>query len=76
MQTKEAGWENVRSQVKTLRQEIAKEIVGQDEIVVWQRDVIGTNVAGRANRRWAETLTWERHAGQQYQSYQEILGQV
>src|SRR5512135_66358 len=29
--------------------------VGQDEIVVWQRDVIGTNVAGRANRRWAET---------------------
>ncbi len=33
MQTKEAGWENVRSQVKTLRQEIAKEIVGQDEIV-------------------------------------------
>jgi lipoprotein-anchoring transpeptidase ErfK/SrfK len=29
--------------------------VGQDEIVVWQRDVIGSNVAGRANRRWAET---------------------
>ncbi len=29
--------------------------VSQDEIVVWQRDVVGTNVAGRANRRWAET---------------------
>lgn len=29
--------------------------VSQDEVVVWQRDVIGSNVSGRANRRWAET---------------------
>lgn len=29
--------------------------VNQDEVVVWQRDVIGSNVAGRTNRRWAET---------------------
>jgi len=28
---------------------------GQDEVVVWLRDVIGTNVAGRTNRRWAQT---------------------
>ncbi len=29
--------------------------VGQDEVVVWQRDVVGTSVSGRTNRRWAET---------------------
>ncbi len=29
--------------------------VGQDEVVVWQRDVVGTNVMGRTNRRWVET---------------------
>lgn len=29
--------------------------VGQDEIVVWQRSVVGTDVAGRNNRTWAET---------------------
>ncbi len=29
--------------------------VGQDEVVVWQRTVVGSNVAGRSNRRWAET---------------------
>ena len=29
--------------------------VGQDEVVVWLRDVVGTNVAGRSNRRWAQT---------------------
>lgn len=29
--------------------------VAQDEVVAWQRTVIGSNVAGRANRRWAET---------------------
>jgi lipoprotein-anchoring transpeptidase ErfK/SrfK len=29
--------------------------VGQDEIVVWLRDVIGTNVAGRTNVRWVQT---------------------
>jgi MoxR-like ATPase len=33
MQINEAVWEKVRSHVKTLRDEIAKEIVGQDEIV-------------------------------------------
>ncbi len=29
--------------------------VGQDEIVVWQREVVGTSVSGRTNRRWVET---------------------
>ena len=29
--------------------------VPQDEIVVWQREVIGSNVSGRTNRRWAQT---------------------
>ncbi|MGZ6316223.1 MAG: L,D-transpeptidase [Anaerolineales bacterium] len=29
--------------------------VVQDEVVVWQREVIGTNVSGRANTRWVET---------------------
>ena len=29
--------------------------VGQDEVVVWLRDVIGTNVSGRSNMRWAQT---------------------
>ncbi len=29
--------------------------VAQDEVVVWERDVIGSNVAGRSNRRWAQT---------------------
>ncbi len=29
--------------------------VAQDEVVVWQRDVIGSNVSGRANRLWAQT---------------------
>ena len=29
--------------------------VAQDEVVVWQREVIGTNVAGRLNRRWVQT---------------------
>jgi hypothetical protein len=29
--------------------------VAQDEVVVWQREVIGTNVAGRSNQRWVET---------------------
>jgi hypothetical protein len=29
--------------------------VPQDEVVVWQREVIGTNVAGRVNRRWVQT---------------------
>jgi len=27
----------------------------QDEIVVWSREVVGTNVAGRTNRRWVQT---------------------
>ncbi len=27
----------------------------QDEIVAWQREVIGTNVMGRTNTRWVET---------------------
>jgi len=29
--------------------------VAQDEVVTWLRDVVGTSVAGRANRRWAQT---------------------
>ncbi|MFH1185542.1 MAG: L,D-transpeptidase [Chloroflexota bacterium] len=29
--------------------------VAQDEVVVWHREVIGTNVAGRLNRRWVQT---------------------
>ncbi len=29
--------------------------VVQDEVLVWLRDVIGTNVAGRSNKRWAQT---------------------
>jgi len=29
--------------------------VGQDEVVVWQREVVGTNVAGRTNTRWVQT---------------------
>jgi glycosyltransferase involved in cell wall biosynthesis len=28
---------------------------------------------GRANRRWAETLTWERFAEEQYQAYQGVI---
>lgn len=29
--------------------------VAQDELVVWHREVVGTNVAGRTNRRWVQT---------------------
>jgi lipoprotein-anchoring transpeptidase ErfK/SrfK len=29
--------------------------VAQDEVVVWLRDVVGTNVSGRTNMRWAQT---------------------
>lgn len=29
--------------------------VVQDEIVVWQRDVVGSNMSGRTSRRWVET---------------------
>ena len=29
---------------------------------------------GRANRTWAEQLTWERYAERQYQAYQQALG--
>ncbi len=29
--------------------------VGQDEIVVWQREVVGSSVSGRTNTRWVET---------------------
>lgn len=29
--------------------------VNQDEVVVWLREVIGTNVAGRVNMRWVQT---------------------
>ncbi len=29
--------------------------VVQDEVLVWLRDVIGTSVSGRSNRRWAQT---------------------
>lgn len=31
---------------------------------------------GRANRAWAETLTWERNAGEQIKAYQRVLGAV
>ncbi|MBI3738749.1 MAG: L,D-transpeptidase [Chloroflexi bacterium] len=29
--------------------------VAQDEVVVWHREVIGSNVSGRTNMRWVET---------------------
>jgi hypothetical protein len=29
--------------------------VGQDEVVVWQREVVGTEVMGRNNKKWVET---------------------
>lgn len=29
--------------------------VPQDEVVIWHREVVGTNVAGRLNRRWVQT---------------------
>ncbi len=29
--------------------------VAQDEVVVWQREVVGGNVSGRTNMRWVET---------------------
>lgn len=29
---------------------------------------------GHANRTWAETLTWERNAGEQFKAYQRVLG--
>jgi len=29
--------------------------VAQDEVVVWGREVVGTNVSGRTNMRWVET---------------------
>ncbi len=28
---------------------------------------------GRANRLWAETLTWEKNAGEHFQAYQEVV---
>ncbi len=35
--------------------EVAIRNVGQDEVVVWQREVIGTEVMGRNNKTWVET---------------------
>jgi len=29
--------------------------VNQDELVIWNRSVVGTNVSGRSNRTWVET---------------------
>ncbi len=29
--------------------------VNQDEVVIWNREVIGSDVAGRSNRKWVET---------------------
>jgi glycosyltransferase involved in cell wall biosynthesis len=29
---------------------------------------------GRANRLWAETLTWDRNAQEQMSAYQDVLG--
>lgn len=29
---------------------------------------------GRANRKWAETLTWAKNAGEHFELYQEVLG--
>lgn len=45
------------TQLKSQPSENATKIrdVGQDELVVWQREVIGTNVSGRSNMRWVET---------------------
>jgi glycosyltransferase involved in cell wall biosynthesis len=31
---------------------------------------------GRANRRWSETLTWERNAEEHFRAYQEVLEAV
>lgn len=31
---------------------------------------------GRANRLWAEKLTWERNASQQYKAYREVFGRA
>jgi phosphatidylinositol alpha-1,6-mannosyltransferase len=31
---------------------------------------------GQANRRWAETLTWERNAGEYAQAYQDLLARA
>jgi hypothetical protein len=35
--------------------EVAIRSVGQDEVVVWQREVVGTEVMGRNNKKWVET---------------------
>ncbi|HEX8992602.1 MAG TPA: L,D-transpeptidase family protein [Anaerolineales bacterium] len=45
------------TQLKSRPDENAPKIrdVGQDEVVVWQREVVGTNVMGRTNTRWVET---------------------
>ncbi len=45
------------TQLKAQPDENANRIrdVGQDEVVVWQREVVGSSVSGRTNRRWVET---------------------
>ena len=45
------------TQLKAQPNENANRIrdVAQDEIVVWQREVVGSSVSGRTNTRWVET---------------------
>jgi hypothetical protein len=35
----------------------------QDEVVTWVRDIVGTSVAGRTNRRWAQVHTADGYDG-------------
>ncbi len=39
---------------------------GQDEVVVWLRDVVGGNFAGRTNMRWAQVHTVDGYDGYIY----------
>ncbi len=45
------------TQVKAQPSENAATVrnAAQDEVVVWQREVVGTSVSGRTNTRWVET---------------------
>jgi glycosyltransferase involved in cell wall biosynthesis len=45
-----------------------------DSIMVLLNDPERSREMGHANRSWAETLTWERNAEEQFQAYQRVLG--
>jgi lipoprotein-anchoring transpeptidase ErfK/SrfK len=53
------------TELKTQPDENAPAIrpAAHDETVTWLRDVVGTNVAGRANRRWAQVHTSDGYDG-------------